>query len=91
MNVCGVLHDPEMFESPDSFMPERYMDSKTGIRPGLIESEYKILNELNFGCGARKCPGQQIAMKAMVSGMLGPNAAVTTDIRCWNRNSLLLE
>ncbi|KAG8860576.1 hypothetical protein FRB96_003830 [Tulasnella sp. 330] len=65
VNIRGALRDPELFEQPEKFYPERYMESDLGIRFGLVESQYEILRDLSFGVGLRKCPGQHLATRAI--------------------------
>ncbi|KAG8995779.1 hypothetical protein FRB94_011669 [Tulasnella sp. JGI-2019a] len=66
VNIRGAYRDPEVFEQPEKFYPERYMESDLGIRFGLVESQYEILRDLSFGVGLRKCPGQHLATRAII-------------------------
>ena len=49
------MHDPDIFDSPDLFKPERFLDSSghylSTRLPGYIP----------FGIGRRKCPGEKLA------------------------------
>ncbi|KAJ3563542.1 hypothetical protein NP233_g8875 [Leucocoprinus birnbaumii] len=56
-NAFAMLHDEEVFKSPEEFIPERYL--KEGkIDPGVPDPE----EFATFGFGRRTCPGGHIAM-----------------------------
>lgn len=54
-NVYGVNHDPTMWENPEEFRPERFLDSATG----QLRQEAGPL--ITFGMGPRTCPGEKLA------------------------------
>jgi len=55
-NLFGMLHDPEMFPSPDAFLPERFLET----------SDSRIQNfEVPFGFGRRQCPGMHLARNSL--------------------------
>nr|XP_037292138.1 steroid 17-alpha-hydroxylase/17,20 lyase-like [Rhipicephalus microplus] len=54
-NVYGVNHDPTMWERPEEFRPERFLDSATG----QLRQEAGPL--ITFGMGPRTCPGEKLA------------------------------
>ncbi|KAF4572661.1 hypothetical protein EYR36_007171 [Pleurotus pulmonarius] len=61
MNTWGIYHNPEFFEDPDSFKPERYLLSEFGTKPGAsIEG---LRDSLPFGAGRRICPGAEMASR----------------------------
>ncbi|PPQ87190.1 hypothetical protein CVT25_015020 [Psilocybe cyanescens] len=60
INIWGIMHDPDLFERPDEFWPERYLLTPDGTRPG-IEKDYNIRSTLPFGSGKRLCPGMHLA------------------------------
>ncbi|KAH9476426.1 Cytochrome P450 monooxygenase [Psilocybe cubensis] len=60
INVWGILNDPDLYERPDEFWPERYMIAPDGTKPD-IEKEYSIRASLPFGSGKRLCPGIHFA------------------------------
>ena len=45
-----MTHDPEVYDSPDAFIPERYNNS---------DAEMKKVYDVVFGFGRRSCPGMQ--------------------------------
>jgi cytochrome P450 len=51
-----MTHDPELYEEPSKFMPERFNNS---------DVEMKKINDLVFGFGRRTCPGMQFAEGAV--------------------------
>ncbi|KAG8954824.1 hypothetical protein FRC03_011345 [Tulasnella sp. 419] len=70
MNLWGALHDPAVFDDPDSFNPERFIRSPHGIKSGAEETisaeAMKRLETLNFGAGRRKCVGLPMAVDVLV-------------------------
>ncbi|KAH9477256.1 Cytochrome P450 monooxygenase [Psilocybe cubensis] len=60
MNIWGIFHDPDLFERPDEFWPERYLLTPDGTNPGHKKS-YTIRLTLPFGSGKRICPGIHLA------------------------------
>ncbi|ETW77266.1 cytochrome P450 monooxygenase 29 [Heterobasidion irregulare TC 32-1] len=55
-NMAGIMQDPEMFPSPDTFCPERFI---TTTDPRLQSFE------LPFGFGRRICPGMHLALNSI--------------------------
>ncbi|XP_065297961.1 steroid 17-alpha-hydroxylase/17,20 lyase-like [Dermacentor albipictus] len=54
-NVYSVNHDPTMWEKPEEFRPERFLDSATG----KLRQDAGPL--ITFGMGPRTCPGEKLA------------------------------
>ncbi|CAE6394858.1 unnamed protein product [Rhizoctonia solani] len=47
-NVWAISHDEAVYQDPDTFNPDRYLDPSTPMAPV-------------FGWGRRKCPGSHLA------------------------------
>ncbi|KAF9070761.1 cytochrome P450 1 [Rhodocollybia butyracea] len=53
-NIWGINRDPNVFSEPDTFMPERFLNSSTG--------PYTNINNIYaFGFGRRVCAGRHMA------------------------------
>ncbi|KAI0057325.1 cytochrome P450 [Artomyces pyxidatus] len=55
-NFYGIMQDPVMFPDPDSFLPERFIDT---TNPRLKDFD------LPFGFGRRICPGMHLASNSL--------------------------
>ena len=56
-NIYAIHHDPRFWESPDEFMPERFMPLQDGTPPpALTDGAF-----MPFSAGRRGCPGQGFA------------------------------
>ncbi|XP_072039153.1 cytochrome P450 2D26-like [Amphiura filiformis] len=51
-NLYSVTRDPSVFDEPDVFYPERFLDEKGQVK--------KIPGQIVFGAGKRVCPGEQL-------------------------------
>ncbi|KAI4523854.1 cytochrome P450 [Schizophyllum commune Loenen D] len=58
-NLYGLFHDPDFFEDPCTFNPDRFMLTEHGTKPGVDDSAFR--NTLIFGFGRRICPGMHLA------------------------------
>ncbi|KAJ7830889.1 cytochrome P450, partial [Mycena olivaceomarginata] len=58
----SVFHNPDIFEEPEVFRPERFMLSEHGTRPGM---DTGFRDNFLFGAGRRICPGQSVAQATM--------------------------
>ncbi|KAL1950232.1 hypothetical protein VTO73DRAFT_5356 [Trametes versicolor] len=54
-NTWAMLHDPEVYDSPEEFRPERF------IRNGRIHTTARDGSAFSFGYGRRVCPGRYYA------------------------------
>ncbi|KAJ7026180.1 cytochrome P450 [Mycena alexandri] len=62
LNTYGIFHDPDVFEDPWIFNPERFLKSEHGTRPGR---DANFRDNLIFGGGRRVCPGQSVGRSTM--------------------------
>jgi len=51
INAWAIQRDPEFWESPEEFLPERFENSQVHFKG----QEY--FQFIPFGCGRRECPG----------------------------------
>ncbi|TBU63494.1 cytochrome P450 [Dichomitus squalens] len=58
-NVWACMHDPDVYEDPDVFRPERF------IRDGKLDSTVQDPAAFVFGFGCRICPGRYFAEAAL--------------------------
>ncbi|XP_075536776.1 cytochrome P450 1A1-like isoform X1 [Dermacentor variabilis] len=54
-NAYGVNHDPKLWNEPEKFLPERFLDPVTG---NLRRDPLPLVT---FGMGPRTCPGEKLA------------------------------
>ncbi|KAG2021126.1 cytochrome P450, variant 2 [Coprinopsis cinerea AmutBmut pab1-1] len=54
-NSWAILHDPNVFDDPFAFKPERYLKNGT-INPDVLDPEVAA-----FGYGRRICPGRHLS------------------------------
>lgn len=59
INAWAIARDPECWEDPDEFVPERFMSGGSGLE---WEAELRMLP---FGGGRRGCPGMGMGMVAI--------------------------
>jgi len=61
MNIWGIYHDPEVYEDPEAFNPDRFMESEFGTKAGPAREDDKDRrNNLVFGAGRRLCVGMHL-------------------------------
>ncbi|XP_057520076.1 geraniol 8-hydroxylase-like [Amaranthus tricolor] len=63
VNVWAIGRDPDLWERPNSFEPERFMGSEIDVKGRDFEL-------IPFGAGRRICPGMPLAIR-MIHLMLG--------------------
>jgi len=62
LNTYALFHDPDIFEDPYVFNPDRFLTSEHGTRPGM-DTDFR--DNFLFGGGRRICPGQWVARSTM--------------------------
>ena len=48
-SVDGVYHNEDLFEKPNTFMPERFLESEFGTKPGVDSTGLRP--DFHFGSG----------------------------------------
>ncbi|KIO16333.1 hypothetical protein M407DRAFT_86131, partial [Tulasnella calospora MUT 4182] len=66
LNVWCIFHDETLFDQPEIFRPQRFLESPTGIKEGLEAKAYPLLNDIVFGAGRRVCPAMHLARNSLV-------------------------
>ncbi len=56
-NIYSIHHDPQYWDSPDEFIPERFLPQDDGSMSEALTSQAY----LPFGTGHRRCPGRRFA------------------------------
>lgn len=59
MNAYHANHDPSIYEEPNSFQPERWLDEST------CQIDKSVPPHFSFGAGSRMCSGDKLAFKEM--------------------------
>ncbi|OSD07365.1 CyP450 monooxygenase [Trametes coccinea BRFM310] len=59
VNTWQMLHDPEVYDQPEEFRPERF------IKDGKLDSDVKDPEAIAFGFGRRICPGRHFALASL--------------------------
>ncbi|KXN86820.1 O-methylsterigmatocystin oxidoreductase [Leucoagaricus sp. SymC.cos] len=54
-NIWAMLHDPEKYQNPFAFIPERFLHKDGTLNEELVKDV-----ELGFGFGRRICPGRHL-------------------------------
>lgn len=78
-NSWGILHDPEIYESPESFNPERYLENPYGTKQSAEECRAEgRKTTYTFGGGRRQCPGDLFAQNSFL--MMAAKVIWTFDV-----------
>ncbi|CAA0372281.1 unnamed protein product [Arabidopsis thaliana] len=59
VNGYAIMRDPDNWEDPLEFKPERFLDSSRSSQKDAIKEE--VLKYISFGSGRRGCPGVNLA------------------------------
>jgi cytochrome P450 len=59
-NAWAIMRDPGVWERPDEFLPERFLDEAAGV-----EFRGKDFEFIPFGAGRRLCPGLLMAERVV--------------------------
>lgn len=63
INAWGIFHDPELYDDPETFNPDRYVLTENGTKPGVDAPDLKP--NFIFGVGRRVCPGVHLAQNSV--------------------------
>ncbi|KAL6232006.1 cytochrome P450 [Aspergillus navahoensis] len=74
MNVWQIHHSPEDYDSPDEFIPERFLQHPFGMRPDQAHDAAHLESAsarvtYDFGAGRRICPGMHSAKQSLLLGL----------------------
>lgn len=71
-NTWAALHDPELYDAPEEFRPERFVQHKYGLKADVGGWR----NTLPYGAGRRICLGMQVAENSLsINGELAGRLA----------------
>jgi cytochrome P450 len=65
-NAWAIHMDENEYESPEKFIPERFLGNKFGCKTGGDVSDDHRRVTYAFGAGRRVCPGQRLAENSLV-------------------------
>ncbi|CAL1702684.1 unnamed protein product [Somion occarium] len=68
MNIYGIYHSEELYERPEIFNPERYLNSEFGTKPNADTTGLR--SDLHFGSGRRICPGNHLANSSIIMNVI---------------------
>lgn len=62
INACAIARDPEYWENPIEFCPERFLNSSVDVKGQDFEL-------IPFGSGRRNCPGMSLGLATVELGL----------------------
>ncbi|KAK5653767.1 hypothetical protein OQA88_7924 [Cercophora sp. LCS_1] len=69
-NTWAINNDENEFETPEKFMPERFVGNEYGTRvPVIKEKDDRRRTSYAFGAGRRACPGSWLAKNSLILNM----------------------
>jgi cytochrome P450 family 705 subfamily A len=71
INLYAIMRDPEIWEDPNEFHPERFLKEREG------DAKRMEFDFIPFGAGRRGCPGTTLAFSLM-------NTAVAAMVQCFD-------
>lgn len=78
INVYAIMRDPEIWDNPNEFRPERFLASSNEGHDGLeYDQKEQNFNFVAFGGGRRRCPGSAVALLLV-------NTAVAAMVQCFD-------
>ncbi|KFK29681.1 hypothetical protein AALP_AA7G164900 [Arabis alpina] len=63
VNLYDMMRDPDTWEDPEEFKPERFLASSRSEQEDKIRAE--VLKYIPFGSGRRACPGSNLAYESI--------------------------
>ncbi|UPL02882.1 hypothetical protein LCI18_013816 [Fusarium solani-melongenae] len=67
-NAWAIHHDPDVYDRPEEFRPERYEGNEFGFKEDPQDSS-SLRKTYAFGAGRRVCPGQHLAENSLLINM----------------------
>ncbi|SPO05427.1 related to O-methylsterigmatocystin oxidoreductase [Cephalotrichum gorgonifer] len=64
-NIWGMQRNPDDYDEPEKFMPERYLNNPSGLKAGIEATDGKKPT-YTFGAGRRICPGEAFAYNSVL-------------------------
>ncbi|CAK7330753.1 unnamed protein product [Dovyalis caffra] len=77
VNLYSILRDPEVWDNPDEFCPERFLVSTLEQESGEETKRGQNSGFVPFGGGRRMCPGSNLAFSLM-------NTTVAAMVQCFD-------
>lgn len=59
VNMWSITHDPQIWESPNEFRPERFVEAEGGKNVDVRGNDLRLAP---FGAGRRVCPGKALGL-----------------------------